>query len=290
MAAVATSNSASPAPAPRGVGIGWRPEIAQTLASLNDLTWVEVIAESVSHGMPPALRELHERGVTVIPHGVRLGLGDAQGLDEERIAHFVRAARVTNAPLASEHIAFCRSGGTEVGHLTPLPRTREAVDVMVRNVRRVQAELPVPLALECIASIVNWPDDEMTEAQFVSEICERSDALLLLDVANVYANARNHGWDAEQTLAEMPLERLAYVHMAGGVYRNGYYHDTHGHDMNPEVVQLLSQLSEMTHIPAVMLERDSNYPPESTLLAELDAIADAAGLPRVTGATTNEVR
>ncbi len=284
---ITTSDATRPAPAtsmPAGVGIGWRPEIADVLAAQPGLTWVEVVAESVMHGMPPALRELRERGVTVVPHGVKLGLGDAEGLDADRVAHFVGTAAITGAPLISEHISFVRAGGFEVGHLTPLPRTRAAVDVMVRNVRSVQAELDVPLALERVAALFTYPEDEMSEAQFVTEIIERTDALLLLDIANVYANARNHGGNPLETALAMPLERLAYMHVAGGVENDGIYHDTHAAAVNPEVLHLISELSRHTRFPAAMLERDGDYPPAEELLTELDAIADAAGMPRVTAA------
>lgn len=269
---------------PTGVGIGWRQEISSLIDTLPELRWVEVVAEGVMHGMPPALRALRDDGVSVIPHGVRLGLGDAEGVDDDRVRHFAESARVTGAPLVSEHIAFVRSGGVEAGHLLPLPRTREAVDVMVTNVKRVQAELDVPLALEPIAAVFTWPDDELSEAQFVTEIIERTDAMLLLDIANVYANARNHGWDALDEARRMPLERLAYIHVAGGVESEGIYHDTHAHRVNPQVLELIRELSAHATIPAAMLERDGNYPPSTELLGELDAIADAAGMPRVGGA------
>lgn len=267
---------------PSGVGIGWRAEIAPTVARLPDLRWVEVVAEGVMHGMPPELRSLRENGVSVIPHGVRLGLGDAEGLDDGRVAHFAGAARVTGAPLVSEHIAFVRAGGVEAGHLLPLPRTREAVDVMVTNVKRVQAELDVPLALEPIAAVFTWPEDELSEAQFVTEIIERTDAMLLLDIANVYANARNHGWDALEEARRMPLDRLVYMHVAGGSWNEGIYHDTHAHRVEADVLHLIAELATYSTIPAAMLERDGNYPPEGELLGELDAIADATRMPRVT--------
>lgn len=272
------------APMPRGVGIGWRQEIAAVLDEQPGLRWVEVVAEGVMHGMPPALAQLRERGVTVVPHGVKLGLGDAEGLDADRVEHFARTAQITGAPLVSEHIAFVRSGGVEVGHLTPLPRTRDAVDTMVRNVRSVQAELDVPLALECVAALFTYPEDEMSEARFVTEIIERTGALLLLDIANVYANARNHGGDPLTTALAMPLDRLAYMHVAGGVETGGMYHDTHAAPVNPDVLQLISDLSERVTLPAAMLERDGDYPPAGELLDELDAIADAARMPRVTTA------
>ena len=82
----------------------------------------------------------------------------------------------------------------------------------------------------------------------------------------------------------MPLERLAYMHVAGGVENDGIYHDTHAAAVNPEVLHLISELSRLTGLPAAMLELDGDYPPAEELLTELDAIADAAGMPRVTAA------
>src|SRR5690606_41502518 len=74
-------------------------------------------------------------------------------------------AVLTGAPLVSEHIAFVRAGGTEAGHLLPVPRTWDAIEAIVDNVRRTQAELPVPLALEPIAALFDWPAAELTEAE-----------------------------------------------------------------------------------------------------------------------------
>jgi uncharacterized protein len=184
--------------------------------------------------------------------------------------------------VVSEHIAFCRAGGLEVGHLTPLPRSRAAVDAVVANGRRVQAELPVPIALEPVAALFDWPDPELTEAQFLTEVLDRTGALLLLDIANVYANARNRGEEPTALLDELPLDRVAYVHVAGGSERDGLYHDTHTDPTPPEVLDLIRELCARRRPPALMLERDGHYPPAAELSAELDAIAAAAGVGRIT--------
>lgn len=272
-----------------GVGIGWRPEIAGFVAALPGLRFAEVIAEilpaaqpSRKEPLPPLLDALLARGVTVVPHGVRLNLGGAEPVEPARVAHLAQAAERLGAPLVSEHIAFVRAGGLEAGHLLPLPRTREAVAAVVANVRRTQAELPVPIALEPIAALFDWPDDELDEAAFVTEILERTDALLLLDVANVYANARNRGADPVALLDRLPLERIAYVHVAGGAEHDGFYHDTHTDAIPAPVLDLVSELCARHRPPALMLERDGRYPPAPKLAAELDAIAAASGYPAVT--------
>ncbi|MDX6743177.1 DUF692 domain-containing protein [Actinocorallia sp. A-T 12471] len=267
-----------------GVGIGWRPEIADFVDGLGGLAFTEVIAESLHH--PDArLLALRDRGVPVVPHGVRLSLGGAEAVDPARVTHLAHAAELVGAPLVSEHVAFVRAGGLEAGHLLPVPRSRAALDALVRNVRATTAELGVPLALEPIAALFDWPDDDYTEGDFLTELLDRTGALLLLDVANVYANARNRGQDPVKVLESFPLERVAYCHVAGGSEREGMYHDTHTDPVPAEVLALVGE-AERRCPPCgrlgYLLERDGSYPPPSVLAAELDAIADAARLPRVT--------
>lgn len=266
-----------------GVGIGWRPEIAEFVAGLPGLRFTEVVAESVRPSdPPPALMALRDRGVTVIPHGVKLSLGGAEPVDPKRVRHLAECTELLGSPWVSEHISFCRAGGLEVGHLTPLPRTRDSVDVMVDNVNRVQADLPVPIALEPIAVLFDWPDPELTEAEFLNEILDRTGALLLLDVANVYANAVNRGEEPTALLDALPLERVAYVHVAGGEEHDGIYHDTHADATPPEVFELVAELCKRQRPPALILERDGRYPPPADLSAELDALAEASGYERIT--------
>jgi uncharacterized protein (UPF0276 family) len=267
-----------------GVGIGWRPEIAGFVAELPGLAFAEVVAESVhAHGeLPAGLGELRDRGVAIVPHGVRLSLGGAEPVEPARVEHLAAVAERLGAPLVSEHIAFVRAAGVEAGHLLPIPRSREAVDAVVANVRRTQAALRVPLALEPIAALFDWPDDELDEGAFLTEILDRTGALLLLDVANVYANAVNRGTDPAALLDRIPLDRVAYAHVAGGAEHGGLYHDTHTDAVPQPVLDLVAELCERHRPPALMLERDGDYPPAAELRAELDAIAKASGYPVVT--------
>jgi uncharacterized protein (UPF0276 family) len=261
----------------RGVGIGWRDELAGFVDRRPGLGFVEVVAERFHDGepLPVGLERLRGQGVPVVPHGVRLSLGSAGAPDPGRVGHLGGLAERLGAPLVSEHVAFVRGGGLEAGHLLPVPRTRDALDVLAANVRLAQAELGVPLALEHVAALLEWPAPELDEAAFLTELLERTGALLLLDVANLYANARNHGGDPLVFLDRLPLERIAYVHVAGGVERDGLYHDTHAHPTPPGVLDLVAELSARRDPPGVMLERDDDYPPEPELAAELDAIAAA---------------
>ncbi|MFL6215660.1 MAG: DUF692 domain-containing protein [Blastocatellia bacterium] len=258
------------------VGVGWRPELALMIERAPEITFIEVVAENILPAdIPRPLLKLKERGAIIVPHGTGLSLGTAEPLDPKRLAHLARLAEKLDAPMVSEHIAFVRAGGRDSGHLLPLPRTREALDVLTENILAAQAALPVPLALENIATLFEWPGAEMSEVAFITEALERTNTRMLLDVANLYANARNHGWDALDYLDSLPLERLAYVHIAGGIARGHLYHDTHAHGVQAGAIDLLEQLCARVQPPAVMLERDDHFPAEADLRAELDAIREA---------------
>jgi uncharacterized protein (UPF0276 family) len=209
-------------------------------------------------------------------HGVSLSLGGAEPPDPDRLALLADLARRTGAPLVSEHVAFVRGGGLEAGHLLPVARTRESLELLVENVAAAQAALPAPLVLENIAALVEWPDAELREADFLAELLERTGCGLLLDLSNVLANARNHGLDPLAYLDRLPLGRLAYVHLGGGEEREGVYHDTHAHPLQRGSLDLLEELAARVVVPGAMLERDDDFPAAAELSAELEAIREAA--------------
>ncbi|MFI1847713.1 DUF692 domain-containing protein [Streptomyces sp. NPDC020480] len=263
-----------------GTGIGWRPEIADDIERLPGIDWVEVVAENICPGhLPDALLRLRERGTTIVPHGVSLGLGGAERPDTARLTALAERAEALGSPLVTEHIAFVRAGGprtaspaAEAGHLLPVPRTRDALDVLCENVRIAQESLPVPLALENIAALISWPGEELTEGQFLAELVERTGVRLLIDVANLHTNHVNRGEDPAAALDALPTSAIAYVHVAGGVERDGVWHDSHAHPVTQPVLDVLAELCARTAPPGVLLERDDNFPATGELAAELDAI------------------
>lgn len=274
-----------------GAGIGWRPEIADVVERMPGIEWVEAVSENLCPGhLPDSLLRLRERGVTVVPHGVSLGLGGAERPDAGRLAALAERAEVLGAPLVTEHIAFVRAGGPpsaspllEAGHLLPVPRTRDALDVLCENVRVAQDALPVPLAVENIAALISWPGEEMTEGQFLYELADRTGVRLLIDVANLHTNHVNRGEDPAEALAELPLEALAYVHVAGGFERDGVWHDSHAHPVAQPVLDILTDLASRVAPPGVLLERDENFPEGDELEREVAAIRAAVEKGRATG-------
>lgn len=254
-----------------GAGISFRPRWRWDVVRHRDeLGAVEHIPEDVAG--PAGLRDLllMRDAVPVLLHGIGLSLGSAEGLDPDRLAHVARVVEAVQPPWFSEHIAFTRAGGVEIGHLAPLPFTREAVAAVARNVAALERAIPgVPVLLENIAYPFELPGSEMPEAEFVRAVLEESDALLLLDLENVHANSRNHGYDPIEYLESLPLERAVEVHLAGGVLVDGEYADTHTRPVPEESWKLLEWLAPRANLKAVIIERDDDLPPFAELLDEV---------------------
>ena len=257
------------------VGIGWRPELAaDLLAAPQSVDFVEVVAETC-FAQPAARREARAIAELwpVVPHGVKLSLGSADGIDLDKARKLGALARELQAPAISEHVALTRGGRREIGHLTALPFTREAVAVLARNVAAARRVLPdVPLLLENIAWTFRWPEDDIPEGDFYQEVVKATGCDLLLDVANLYANARNASVDPHEALLSYPLDRVAMVHVAGGALVDGFYEDTHAHRVPDPVFDLLEPLLARSGPLPIVLERDAQFPPFAELAAEVDRL------------------
>jgi len=207
---------------------------------------------------------------------VKLSLGSAEGLDGKRVRSLAALASQLGAHVVSEHLSFTRAGpaahGVEIGHLTALPRTSAAVETLAHNARTVKAALPVPFLVENVAWTFRWPEDELTEEQFITAVVRNSGCGLLLDVGNLRANARNEGRDPFRVLEGYPLDAVAMVHVAGSVAEHGFVLDTHAHPVASETLSLLQHLFGLIGPRPVLLERDHDFPPFSDLAAELNTI------------------
>ncbi len=263
-----------------GVGVGFRPELsAGLLRAPESVDFLEVVAESL-YSRGDWLREaMALRAVwPVIPHGVKLSLASAEGVDLERARKLGELARQLRAPMVSEHVALTRAGGREIGHLTAVPFTREAVTVVARNVAATRRLLPdVPFLLENIAWTLRWPGDAMGEGDFHHEVVRATGCGLLLDVANVYANARNSGVAPRALLESFPLDAVAMVHVAGGVLEDGFFFDTHAHAVSSEVMDLVALVLERCGDVPIVLERDGRFPPFEETARELAALRALSG-------------
>jgi uncharacterized protein len=258
-----------------GIGLSYRPKWREAvLAHPEEIGCLEIIAEHYLEAPPAKQAELDELHAhfPLIPHGIGLSFGTDAPLDEAHLRRVVRLVERLQPAWFTEHLAFTQVHGWNIGHLAPLPFTREAVAAVCRNVRRWREVVGVPLLLENITTMVVLPG-ELTEAQFLTEIVERSGCGLLLDLHNLYTNAVNHGFDPLAFLESLPLERVGQVHLGGGHEEDGYRIDSHSAATPAPVWELLRHLAARTSLQAVIVEWDAKLPPFEVMRQEMTTAA-----------------
>lgn len=256
-----------------GVGLGFRsPFFADLLQNPNSVDFLEITADHYFNQHAHKQKELAllQEHFTLIPHGLDLSLGSADGLDEAYLEQFARLVEKINPPYWSEHLAFTRSAGISIGHLSPLPYTEDMLEILQQNIRTAQGYISKPLILENITYQFALPNAEMTEAQFIRRVLEENDCGLLLDITNLYTNSQNHDFDYRQFLAEIPLERVVQLHFAGGYWEGEKLIDGHSHPTPEAVWKIMEEVQALCNLKGIILERDENLPLFQELSAEVE--------------------
>jgi len=260
-----------------GVGLGLRRELAgMTFDHADHIDWLEFVPENYM-GLGGAARQRLERAQSDFPlisHGINLSIGSTDPIDHDYIKSIKALLDQTNSAWWSDHLCFASHGGVYMHDLLPLPFSHEAVDHIASRIVKVQEQVGRPFLLENISFYMQMPGHEMSEAQFLSEILEKADCGLLLDINNIYVNSLNHGFDPYEFLAQIPMERTVQIHLAGHSDKGDVVIDTHGTSVVQPVFDLLKFVLSKTDVKAVMLERDQNFPEFSELLGELNTIRD----------------
>lgn len=256
-----------------GVGLGFRPAFRGDLFLARErVDLLEVTADHYFDPSPEKSRELALLAdhFPLIPHGLDLSLGGAEGLDPAYLDRLAGLVARLDPPWWSEHVAFTRAGGVPIGHLAPVPFATEALDVLAANIATARERIAAPLIVENITYPFAFPGAEMDEAAFLAALTNRAGCGLLLDVANLQANAANHGFDPIAFLDRLPLDRVVQLHFAGGHRREGRVVDSHSRPTPPEVWDLLDAVVARAPVKGIILERDEDLPPFGELLDELD--------------------
>ena len=256
-----------------GVGVGFRPKHAKRV--LHDeravsVDWFEVISENymVGGGRPLANLERLRARWRVIPHGVSLGLGSADGPDPEYLSALRALVDRLDPPWVSDHLCWTRAGGHDLHDLLPLPQTRAVAEHVADGIKRVQDALGRPFALENVSSYMTYRESTMTEWELYCEVAERADCGLLFDVNNAYVSATNHRFDARTFVDAVPADRVLQLHLAGHTREDGFLLDTHSDHVCDDVWALYARTIRRVGAVSTLIEWDDAIPEWDVLEAE----------------------
>lgn len=262
------------------VGIGWRhAHYEALLAQRPALGFIEVHAENffADGGVTLAVLDAGRQTYDLSLHGVGLALGSAAGLDQRHLARLARLVERMQPRWVSDHACFARTGsGLHAADLLPIPFTDESLALMCRHVDEVQQRLGRTMLVENISAYVGWAGDTLAEPEFFNELTCRSGCGLLLDVNNLFVNARNAGHDAAVATAEamrwvdaIRPGSVGEMHVAGHCERDdGLVIDDHGSRVRDEVWRVYAHAIQRFGPTPTLVEWDTDVPALDVLLAE----------------------
>jgi hypothetical protein len=256
---------------PVAAGIGLRaPHVREVLERHPVVAWFEIHSENYFADGGPVLATLDRirADYPLAMHGVGMSLGSADPLDRGHLAKLKRLADRVDPAVISEHLCWSGVGGRHFNDLLPLPYTEEALGHVCARVGAVQEFLGRELVVENVSSYYAFPESTVPEHEFVAAVAARTGCRLLVDVNNIYVNARNHGIDPHAYLAAIPRAAVAEIHLAGFDDSGPIVIDTHGAPVAPDVWRLYAEaIARFGPVPT-LIEWDTDIPAFAVLQRE----------------------
>lgn len=267
-----------------GFGLGLRtPHYEDVLHLEGGVDFFEVISENfmIDGGKPLYYLDAVAERFPVVLHGVSMSIGSIEPPSRAYLQKLRTLADRTRARWVSDHLCWTMSEGFNSHDLLPLPYSHEALELMIERVRRVQDVLERPLVLENISTYATIAPQQMTEWDFLNALTRATGCKLLLDINNVFVNARNHGFSPEGFLDAIDVHSVQQMHLAGHTDNGDHVIDTHDQPIATSVFDLYEHALKRLGPISTLIERDDNIPPLSTLIEELDHVRRIAQHNRV---------
>lgn len=256
-----------------GFGLGLRTVHYETIINEKpNIDWFEIITENylVPGGKPLHYLDKIRADYPMVMHGVSMSIGSCDPIDWDYLKEVKALANRIQPKWISDHLCWTGVHGKNMHDLLPIPYTEEAISHVVDRITQIQDFLGRQILIENVSSYISFQESTMTEWAFISNIVQRADCHLLLDVNNIYVSSVNHEFDPMDYIAAMPSSRIYQIHLAGHSDMGDYIIDTHDHDVVDPVWDLYQQTLRRHGMVSTMIERDDNIPPLSSLVRELN--------------------
>ena len=256
-----------------GFGLGLRRELVQPiLAQQPKLDWLEILTDWYLEADTQALADLDAlRSLyPLVMHGAALSIGNREPLDKAYLARVKTLAERFRPSMISDHLCWTPPDSPTHLDLRPLPRNRQTITYLTDRIDQVQQYLGQRILLENISDPSVAGDDQMPEWEFVAQVAELTDSLILLDLNNIVSNSVWAGFIALDYIKQLPAERIWQIHLAPMMRRTEYDWDADTHTMDDPVWLLYREVVRACGPVATMLERNDDIPPLADLMLELD--------------------
>ncbi len=293
-----------------GVGLALMPGLVDEIEAVSDLVdCLEVEPQTfwLETGDPDEpfrlerdeLLAVTRRVDSLLAHGVTNPVGGSRPPSAAMIRLFAETVTVLDASLVSEHLSFNESTGWgkafSSAFFLPPCQSWAGVDAAVASISALRGNLTMPFSVESPVSYLQPRNEELPDGAFMSEVAIRADCGILLDLHNIWTNERNGRQSVADYVAQLPLERVWEVHLAGGLEHRGYWLDAHSGMLHPDLLRVASLvLPQLPAVRAVVYEILPEFVVQNgrnVMRADLESLhrlVDKCGMRRTSATSTRD--
>ncbi|HXV27518.1 MAG TPA: DUF692 family protein [bacterium] len=256
-----------------GCGVGLRnkhyPVITQEWPKMD---WFEAVSENYmdTGGRPLQYLEQIRQHYPIALHGTALSIGSMDPPNENYLKRLKALIERIDPFIVSDHLCWSSVNGETLHDLLPLPFTEEAIDHVAKHVDHVQNFLGRRILMENVSTYVTYKHSAMPEWEFLTEVARRSGCGILIDINNVYVNARNHQFNPLEYLHQVPGEYVGQIHLAGHTDMGKFLFDTHSARVIDPVWDLYREALKRWGRISTLVEWDEHIPEFSQLVDEVE--------------------
>jgi uncharacterized protein (UPF0276 family) len=269
---------------PLGIGIPYLSALPTELYRLGLVDFVELTPESLCRerrdstvarmNLVPELLERAREVCQLLPivvHGVVPSIGSAENRNDAYLDMLDQFQRCWPFVWYSEHLSYLTIPGEnglprEIGERLPSRCTGEATELIARRASAILSRYGVPFLLENPAHYsaeLPYEVEIEDEIALLTRIMERSGCYQLLDLHNLYCNARNLGFDPFAAIDRIALDRVLEIHVAARSRRDGFWMNAHdGRVPDPVWELLVYTLPRCPNVAGLVFELLENHAAE----------------------------
>jgi len=199
-----------------GLGLGLRPEHFDQISNGESrVQWFEILTENYlgisGHGQSPLLAKLLRLAeiYPIVFHCVSMNIGSVDNIDLDFLKQIKELKKLVNPKWISDHLCWTGVDNKNTHELLPLPYTQETINHVSQKINQIQDFFGERILIENTSSYITYKDSELEEWEFISEIVNKTDCGILLDINNIYVSSVNHNFNPKDFINNIPLIMLA---------------------------------------------------------------------------------
>lgn len=263
----------------KNIGLGLRKEhyadfLAPQSVLLNLIDTLEVISENYFRSRGKGFQHLLtlRKDFEISCHGVSLSLARLDEIDWQYLEDLKTFHQIIEPKIISDHLCFTGLGHSNTHNLLPFVYNEENLQLLGERILRIQDFLKRELIIENLSMYLKYKTSTMEEFEFMQRLHEKFGVRFLLDLNNVIVNQINFNLNPLDYLNALPQNAVVELHLAGHSLQESYAFDTHAENIGQATLDFFSHAIKKYPEALVILERDDNIPPLSSLLEEIDSL------------------